>query len=58
VKGSMRERGAGRWQLRAYAGLDPITGKTLYRTRAHTDGGRLAARVWRVGGHSANVNFW
>jgi hypothetical protein len=34
VKGSMRERGAGRWQLRAYAGLDPITGKTLYRTRA------------------------
>lgn len=30
----MRERGAGRWQLRVYEGLDPITGKARYRTRA------------------------
>ncbi|HWH33848.1 MAG TPA: site-specific integrase [Acidimicrobiales bacterium] len=30
----MRERGPGRWQLRAYEGVDPITGKDRYRTRA------------------------
>lgn len=30
----MRERGVGRWQLRVYEGLDPITGRTRYRTRA------------------------
>lgn len=34
MKGSMRERGTGRWQLRVYEGLDPITGKARYRTRA------------------------
>ena len=34
MRGSRRERGAGRWQLRAYEGVDDITGKARYRTRA------------------------
>ena len=34
MKGSMRERGSGRWQLRVYEGQDPITGRERYRTKA------------------------
>lgn len=34
MKGSMRERGAGQWQLRVYEGTDPIAGTDRYRTRA------------------------
>ncbi len=38
----MRERGAGRWQLRAYEGVDDITGKTRYRTRSFKGNKRQA----------------
>jgi len=32
VRGSMRERSKGRWQLRVFEGADPITGQKRYRT--------------------------
>src|SRR4051812_5892541 len=33
VRGSMREKSPGYWQLRVYDGRDPITGKSHYRSR-------------------------
>src|SRR5205085_2546971 len=33
VRGSIRERSPGSWQLRAFEGTDPLTGKKLYRTK-------------------------
>src|SRR5687768_8884710 len=42
MKGSMRERGAGRWQLRAYEGVDDVTGKSRYRTRSFKGNKRQA----------------
>jgi integrase len=33
MAGSVRERGKGRWQIRAYAGHDPVSGKPSYRSR-------------------------
>ncbi|HWC12531.1 MAG TPA: hypothetical protein VG455_15080, partial [Acidimicrobiales bacterium] len=34
MKGSMRERSPGYWQLRVFEGTDSITGRKRYRTRA------------------------
>ena len=31
--GSMRQRSPGSWELRAYAGVDALTGKVRYQTR-------------------------
>jgi integrase len=33
MRGSIRERRPGSWQLRAFEGTDPLTGKKLYRTK-------------------------
>lgn len=33
VKGSMREKRPGYWELRVFAGADPLTGRRHYRTR-------------------------
>jgi hypothetical protein len=42
--GSMRQRGRGTWELRAYLGLDPDTGRRRYATRT-VHGTRRAATV-------------
>ena len=34
MKGSMREKRPGYWELRVFAGADPLTGRRHYRTRA------------------------
>ena len=34
MKGSMREKRPGYWQLRVFEGVDPLTGKKHYRTKA------------------------
>lgn len=34
MRGSMRERSPGTWQLRAFEGVEPITGQKRYRTRS------------------------
>ncbi len=34
MKGSMRERRPGYWQLRVFEGADPLTGKKQYRTQS------------------------
>lgn len=40
----MRERSPGNWQLRAFEGLDPVSGKKRYRTRSFRGGKREASR--------------
>jgi integrase len=55
VKGSMRERRPGYWQLRVFEGADPLTGKKQYRTKAFRGTKRqaqseLAALVSQVNG--------
>lgn len=42
MRGSMRERRPGYWQLRVFEGTDPLTGKKRYRTR-YVRGGKRAA---------------
>src|SRR5437764_15488567 len=44
MKGSMRERRPGHWQLRVFEGTDPVTGKKRYRTRSFQGGKRAAQR--------------
>ena len=44
VAGSVRERSKGRWQVRAYAGRDPVTGKERYIERTVSAGSRREAR--------------
>lgn len=57
MKGHLRKRGNA-WELRAYAGRDPVTGREVYRTRSFRGGKRdaedeLARFVQEVaGGHS------
>jgi integrase len=41
----MRERSPGRWQLRAYVGRDPVTGKPRQVTRTFKGGERAAAKA-------------
>ena len=57
MRGHLRKRGSA-WELRAYAGKDPVTGREVYRTRNFRGGKRdaedaLARFVQEVaGGHS------
>lgn len=44
MRGSMRERSPGNWQLRVFEGTDPVSGKKRYRTRAFRGGKREASR--------------
>ena len=43
--GTMRERSPGRWQLRAFAGRDPLTGKPRQVARTFVGGERAAAKA-------------
>lgn len=45
--GTMRERppGSGRWQIRAFAGTDPVTGRPVQVTRTFVGGKRAAAKA-------------
>ncbi len=43
--GTMRERSPGHWQLRAYVGRDPVTGKPRQVTRTFKGGERAAAKA-------------
>lgn len=43
MRGSLRERSSGYWQLRAFEGTDPLTGKKLYRTK-HVRGTKREAQ--------------
>ena len=58
MKGHLRRRG-GSWELRAFAGRDPVTGREIYRTTTFRGGKReaedaLAKFVQEVaGGHGA-----
>jgi integrase len=53
MRGSMRQRAPGRWQLRVYLGREPVTGKDRYRTesfegtkrQAQSELARLVAEV-------------
>lgn len=45
--GSMRQRAQGSWELRVYAGVDPMTGKVRYRTRTVRGSKNDAARALR-----------
>lgn len=40
----MRERSPGNWQLRVFAGTDPVSGKKSYRTRSFQGGKRAASK--------------
>lgn len=42
MRGSMRERSPGYWQLRVFEGTDPVTGKRLYRAKYVRGGKRTA----------------
>lgn len=44
MRGSMRERRPGYWQLRVYEGADPLTGKKRYRTQYFRGGKRAAQK--------------
>lgn len=44
MRGSMRERTPGYWQLRVFEGTDPISGKKRYRTRYFRGGKRAASK--------------
>src|SRR5688572_21232714 len=48
MRGSMRERSPGYWQLRVFEGLDPLTGKKRYRTKYVRGGKRVAQRALAV----------
>jgi len=43
MRGHARERSPGRWELRAYVGRDPLTGRTRYETRTVAARGRREA---------------
>ena len=54
VRGHMRQRGKGTWELRAFVGRDPVTGRDRYKTKTVKGGRRvaeeaLAAFVTQVG---------
>jgi integrase len=61
VRGHMRQRSKGTWELRAFAGRDPVTGRDRYKTRTVKGGKRaaeeaLAAFVTQVGAGVATGN--
>lgn len=43
MRGHVRERSAGAWELRAYAGRDPLTGRKRYETKTVRASGRREA---------------
>lgn len=46
MRGHVRERSAGSWELRAYAGRDPLTGRKRYETKTvHARGRREAEKA-------------
>ena len=45
MSGSMRQRSSGAWQLRAFEGVDPISGKKRYRTQSFRGSKREAQRA-------------
>ncbi len=45
MRGHVRERKPGRWELRAYAGRDPLTRRERYRTRTVNASGRRQAET-------------
>ncbi len=54
MKGHLRERGKGSWELRVYVGRDPVTLRDRYKTKTFKGGKRaaeqaLAAFVTQVG---------
>ncbi|MDQ3640463.1 MAG: site-specific integrase [Actinomycetota bacterium] len=48
VKGSMREKRPGYWELRVFAGVDPLTGQKQYRTRTFRGTKRQASSALAV----------
>lgn len=48
MKGSMREKRPGYWELRAFAGADPLTGQKQYRTRTFRGTKRQASSALAV----------
>jgi len=48
MRGSMREKRPGYWQLRVFEGADPVTGKKRYRTQYVRGGKRLAQKQLAV----------
>lgn len=50
MRGSMRERSPGYWQLRVYEGTDPVSGKKRYRHAGLGSGCRDRLERGRVGG--------
>lgn len=44
MRGSMRQRSAGSWELRAFVGRDPLTGRRQYVTKTFRGGRREAER--------------
>lgn len=44
MAGHVRERARGRWELRVYAGLDPVTGRKRYVTRTVSAKGKREAQ--------------
>lgn len=61
VRGHMRQRGKGTWELRVFAGPDPATGRDRYKTKTIEGGKRvaeeaLAAFVTQVGAGVATAS--
>lgn len=66
MKGSKRQRASGSWELRAYNGRDPVTGRESWVTRTYRGGARQADNALRafvkevedgeLGGTSATVS--
>ena len=48
MKGSMREKRPGYWELRVFAGVDPLTGQKQYRTRTFRGTKRQASSALAV----------
>ena len=44
MQGNIRQRGAGSWELRVFAGRDPATGRKRYLTKTVRGGKRQAQR--------------
>lgn len=59
MAGHLRERSPGTWELRAYAGRDPVSRRKVYRTRTFKGGERQAAKALAAfvteleGGHAS-----
>lgn len=45
VKGHLRERGKGSWELRVFVGRDPVTRRDRYKTKTFKGGKRAAEQA-------------